>query len=216
MVHVEKAGIYLSKPITYVLVLIYLAQSMLLIYLVRDKYNLERTIGDQHAQIEKMQEKLRIFKVIDDFQIGFNDEEKGKLTNVILSECDKYGYDPMFLMGLIIIESSLKRGQVSHKGAQGLMQVMPFVGRSLASESGVEWVNDETLFDVEANIRIGSLHLFRQILIFESVDKGLVAYNHGETALRRRLKSDKPMPRKYLKKVFSKYQELKEKYETVS
>ena len=68
MVHVEKVGIYLSKPITYVLVLIYLAQSGLLIYLVHDKYTLERTIGDQHAQIEKMQEKLRIFKVIDDFR----------------------------------------------------------------------------------------------------------------------------------------------------
>ena len=212
MIHVEKAGIYLSKPITYILVLIYLAQSGLLIFLVHDKFNLEKTIGDQHTQIEKMQEKMRIFKVIEDFSDGFNDEEKRKLTNVILSECDKYGYDPLFFMGLILTESSLRRGQVSNKGAQGLMQVMPFVGRSLADESGVEWVNDETLFDVEANIRIGSLHLFRQILQFESVDKGLVAYNHGETALRRRLRSDKPMPQKYLKKVFSKYQELKEKY----
>ena len=212
MIHLEKAGIFLSKPITYILVLIYLAQSGLLMYLIHDKYELEEQIKYQQSRITELEEKLKIFKVIDDFEIGFNDEEKGRLTNVILSECDRYGYDPLFLMGLIITESSFKRGQQSRKGARGLMQVMPFVGRDLAEETGIEWNGDETLFDPEANVRIGALHLFRQILKFESVDKGLVAYNHGETALRRRLRKNKPIPRAYLKRVLANYQELRNKY----
>lgn len=216
MIHLEKAGIYLSKPITYILVLIYLSQTGLLMYLINDKYDLENQISFQQTRIGELQEKLKIFQVIEDFQIGFSDEEKGKLTNVILAECNKYNYDPLFLMSLILTESSFKRGQVSHKGAQGLMQVMPFIGADLANAAGADWTRDQTLFDVESNIRIGSLHLFQQILEFESVEKGLVSYNRGETALRRTLRQDRPMPRKYLKKVITAYQELKEKYGDIS
>jgi hypothetical protein len=216
MIHLEKAGIYLSKPITYILVLIYLSQSGLLMYLIHDKYELEDQIKYQQGQITEMQEKLKILKVIDDFQIGFSPDEKVELANVILDECDRYGYDPLFLMGLILTESSFRRGQTSSKGARGLMQVMPLVGRDLADETNVEWANSETLFDFEANIRIGSLHLFRQILKFESVDKGLIAYNHGETALRRHIRRNQPLPSDYLKKVISKYQQLKKRYDELS
>lgn len=216
MIHLEKAGIYLSKPITYILVLIYLSQSALLMYLIHDKYELEDQIKYQQGQITELEEKLKILKVIDDFQIGFTPGEKVQLANVILDECDRYGYDPLFLMGLILTESSFRKGQTSSKGARGLMQVMPLVGRDLADETNVEWANNETLFDFEANIRIGSLHLFRQILKFESVDKGLIAYNHGETALRRHIRQNRPLPRDYLRKVISKYQQLKERYESLS
>ena len=96
------------------------------------------------------------------------------------------------------------------------MQVMPFIGADLANAAGADWTRDQTLFDVESNIRIGSLHLFRQILEFESVEKGLVSYNRGETALRRTLRQNRPMPRRYLKKVITAYQELKEKYGDIS
>ncbi|MBN4076490.1 transglycosylase SLT domain-containing protein [Gemmatimonas aurantiaca] len=216
MIHLEKAGIYLSKPITYILVLIYLSQSGLLMYLINGKYELEDQIRYQQVQIAEMEEKLKILRVIDDFQIGFNPSEKVKLANVILNECDRYGYDPLFLMGLILTESSLRRGQTSSKGARGLMQVMPMIGRDLADETNVEWASNETLFDFEANIKIGSLHLFRQILKFESVDKGLISYNHGETALRRHIRKNNPLPRDYLRKVISKYQELKERYDILS
>ncbi len=216
MIHLEKAGIYLSKPITYVLVLIYLAQSGLLMFLIHDKYELENQIQFQQTQITELEEKLKIFKVIDDYQIGFTDEEKGRLANVIISECDRYGYDPLFLMGLIITESSFKRGQISHMGAQGLMQVMPPVGRTLARGSGMAWEEGETLFDFESNIKLGSLHLFRQILQFKSVDRGIISYNQGETSLRRKIRQNKPLPKAYLKKVIAKYQELKEKYDDMS
>lgn len=212
MIHIEKAGIYLSKPITYILVLIYLSQSALLMYLISDKFELETQISFQQTRISELEEKLKIFKVIEDYQIGFNDQEKVKLANVIMGECDKYGYDPLFLMGLILTESSMRRGQTSHKGARGLMQIMPFIGRDLAGATGTDWSDNQTLFDVETNIRFGSLHLFRQILEFESVEKGLLAYNHGETALRRRVRQNKPLPKKYLQLVIGRYQELKKKY----
>jgi len=83
-------------------------------------------------------------------------------------------------MAVILSESSLRKGQVSEAGAQGLMQLLPSVGRDLADRSGIEWQGQEPLFDPVVNIRLGTLHLFEQILKFRDFKKALVAYNMGE------------------------------------
>jgi len=52
-----------------------LLQSALLVYLVADKFDLEEQISFQQKRIRELEERLQIFKAIDDFQIGFNQEE---------------------------------------------------------------------------------------------------------------------------------------------
>jgi len=212
MIQFEKLGIFLGKPIAFVLVVIYLLQSGLLVYLVKEKYDLEREISFQQSRIEALEEKLQIFKAIDDFQIGFTDEETMQLTNVIYEESKKYHYDPLFVMAIILTESSFRRGQQSSVGALGLMQVMPFVGKDLADRSGAQWEGSETLFKPDINIRLGTLHLFEQILEFGDVKEALVAYNIGETRLRGMIREEKPVPKRYLNKVMENYRKLKEAY----
>lgn len=212
MIQFEKLGIFLSKPVAFVLVLIYLLQSGLLVYLVKEKYDLERQIAFQQSRIGALEEKLQIFKAIDDFQIGFTDEEARQLTDVIYNEAQRYHYDPLFILSIILTESSFRRGQTSSAGARGLMQVVPFVGEDLAQREGVEWKGDETLFEPETNIRLGTKHLFEQILKFGDVKKGLVAYNVGETRLRGWMRENRPLPRRYLDKVLENYNMLKEAY----
>ncbi|HOD65799.1 MAG TPA: lytic transglycosylase domain-containing protein [candidate division Zixibacteria bacterium] len=212
MIQFEKLGIFLSKPVAFVLVVIYLLQSGLLVYLVKNKYDLERQISFQQTRIGTLEEKLQIFKAIDDFQIGFSDEEINRLTDVIYEESKKYEYDPLFMLAIILTESSFKKGQTSPAGAQGLMQVMPFVGRDVAGRSGVAWQGDSTLFQPDINIRLGALHLFEQILKFGDVKQALVAYNLGETRLRGILRDKQPVPKTYLNKVLENYKMLKEAY----
>jgi len=208
----DKMGIFLSKPIALLLVLIYFMQSALIIYLVQDKFELEKQINYQQKRILDLEEKVQILQVIEDFQIGFTDEKKVELANVISSECDKYDYDPLFLIALILTESSFKRGQVSSVGAQGLMQIRPFVGQSLADKAGVDWEANGTLFKPELNIQLGSLHLFEMMLKFKDVHKAVISYNLGETALRSRMRLNKPLPKSYLNKVMGNYEMLKEQY----
>ena len=212
MIKYDKLGIFLSKPVAFLFVLIYLSQSVLIIYLVQDKFNLEKQIEFQQKRISELEEKLQILQVIEDFQIGFAEEEKIELANVISDECDRYDYDPLFLMALIMTESSFKQGQVSSKGARGLMQIRPFVGRSLADKMGVDWEGSKSLFHPELNIRLGSLHLFEMILKFKDVRKAIISYNLGETALRSRMRLNKPLPKYYVNKVMDNYRMLKEKY----
>ncbi|MCK4631837.1 MAG: transglycosylase SLT domain-containing protein [candidate division Zixibacteria bacterium] len=212
MIQFEKLGIFLSRPIAFLLVVIYLLQSGLLIYLIKDKFDLEKQITYQQARIEELEERLQIFKAIDDFQIGFDETEVLKLADVIYDESSRYRYDPMFVLAIILTESSFKKGQKSNVGARGLMQVVPFVGRDLAQRSGVDWQGSETLFEPETNIKLGTLHLFEQILKFGDIKKALVAYNMGETRLRGLLRKQRPMPKTYLNKVMDNYKMLKETY----
>ncbi|MCD6346952.1 MAG: hypothetical protein DRP47_05995 [Candidatus Zixiibacteriota bacterium] len=212
MIHYEKLGIFLSKPVAFVVVFIYLLQSGLAVYLVNEKYTLERQISFQQGRIDELEEKLQVFKAIDDFQIGFNNEEVMRLTDVICSESKRYRYDPLFVLAVILTESSFKKGQKSSVGARGLMQVVPFVGKDLAKRSEVDWQGSETLFEPEVNIKLGTLHLFEQVIKFGDIKKALASYNMGEARLRGIIKQDKPIPQKYINKVLRYYQMLKETY----
>ena len=213
-VQFDKTGIFLSKPISFVLVLIYLLQSTLLIFLIKDKYELHKIIDYQQDRLSEMEEQLKIFQVIEDFQIGFTDEEKTQLASVIFHESKRYKYDPLLIMAVILTESSFKKGQESHAGARGIMQVLPTVGEDLAARSGLSWTGQDQLFDPVTNIRLGTLHLFEQIIKFKDVKKGIIAYNLGETRLRGRIREHKKLPGQYYRKVLDNYNMLKDKYDT--
>lgn len=212
MIQIEKLGIFLSKPVALLFVFIYLLQSGLLVYLVKDKFDLERQVDFQQKQIHELQEKLRIFKVIEDFQTGYSQEEMGKLTDVIYAESKKYDYDPLFVLSVILVESSFAKNQQSPKGAMGLMQMKPSTGADLAQRSGMGWTGPPTLHDYETNIKLGTLYLFEKVLEFKDVQKALVAYNMGESRLRSLLRANEPLPGTYFGRIMQKYKELKESY----
>ena len=214
MIQVDRLGIYLSKPISVLLVLIYLVQSGLLIFLVRDKFELQRQITFQQRRIDELEQRLQILDAVKGLQIGFNDNQIHELSEVIYTESKKYRYDPMFVMALIMTESSFRKGQVSTAGAMGLMQVMPFVGADVAARAGLDWDGSESLFEPQTNIQVGTRHLFEQILKFNDIEKAIVAYNVGETRLRGLIRQGKKPPRGYLKRVMGNYNMLKEKYST--
>jgi soluble lytic murein transglycosylase len=217
---VKKIGIIVSKPIGVLLILLYLAQTGFIAYLVHDKSEKQKTLGQQQMRIQEleeklkiMEEKLKILNIIEDFQVGFKEKEVGELTQVIYDESKKYGYDPLLIVALILAESSFRKGQVSEMGAQGLMQVKPSIGYDLAKRRGLNWQGELSLFEPAFNIQLGTLYLFELILKFKDVKKALVAYNVGEDALKLRLRSGEKMPVYFLSKVLKTYKRLKEQYD---
>lgn len=214
MIQIEKLGIFLSKPVAVMLVFIYLMQSGLLVFLVSDKLNLERQIDFQQSQIRELEEKLRIYKVIDEFQTGYSSKEVGELTQVIYAESKRYNYDPLFVLSVILVESSFRKDQVSSKGALGLMQMKPSTGEHVAERAGLAWQGPPTLEDHETNIKLGTRYLFEKILVFRDVEQALIAYNLGETRLKTLLRSHEPIPSAYTSKVMQQYRQLKERYDS--
>jgi hypothetical protein len=217
---IRKIGIIVSKPISFLLILLYIAQTGFIGYLVHARFEREKVLRQQQMQIQGLEdkikileEKLKILNIIEDFQVGFNEDEVGELTQVIYNESKKYGYDPLLILALILAESSFRKGQVSEMGAQGLMQVKPSIGYDLVKRRGLDWKGELSLFEPAFNIQLGTLYLFELILEFKDVKKALVAYNVGEDALKLRLRSGEEMPVYFLSKVLKTYKGLKEKYD---
>jgi len=149
----KKVGIMLSHPVSLIFLLIYLIQTGALAYLLVEKFNKENLIKQQEKRIQELEEKLKIFKIIEDFQVGLRTDEIGELTRVVTRESEKYNYDPLLIIALIQTESSFKRNQQSHLGAMGLMQLRPFVGYDVAKRRGLNWSGKLSLFDTDFNIQ---------------------------------------------------------------
>lgn len=87
------------------------------------------------------------------------------------------GLEPRLVQSLIQAESAFDRYAVSHKGAQGLMQLMP----ATASTLGVD-----DPFDIDQNLSGGTRYLRRLLDRYDGdLVLGLAAYNAGPEAVAR-------------------------------
>jgi soluble lytic murein transglycosylase-like protein len=82
--------------------------------------------------------------------------------------------NPDLVRAVIQAESAFNPNARSHKGAMGLMQLMPSTARSY---------NVRNPFDPRANIEAGIKHLKSLIDRFGRLELGLAAYNAGEAAV---------------------------------
>ncbi|HEX5760967.1 MAG TPA: lytic transglycosylase domain-containing protein [Thermoanaerobaculia bacterium] len=100
-----------------------------------------------------------------------------ELELVVDEHCSRHELEPKLVRALIQVESAWNPAAVSHKGAVGLMQLMPGTAAQLA-------VSDP--YDADQNIRGGTAYLRRMIDRFDGrVDLALAAYNAGPKAVER-------------------------------
>lgn len=101
-----------------------------------------------------------------------NFSERTELIKTIRYEAQRVGVDPQIIFALIEVESNFRADAVSHAGAIGLMQVMPFWTDVLSKGSSRE------LFEPRVNIRYGCL-ILRHYLDIEkgNLDRALGRYN---------------------------------------
>ena len=99
----------------------------------------------------------------------------------LISSSRENGLDPVLVAALIRQESNFNPLATSPAGARGLMQLMPDVGRSLASAKGIAPWNADILYDPATNIKLGTTHLSTLMRKYPEVVKALAAYNAGES-----------------------------------
>jgi soluble lytic murein transglycosylase len=99
----------------------------------------------------------------------------------LISSSRENGLDPVLVAALIRQESNFNPLATSPVGARGLMQLMPDVGRSLASSRGITPWNPDMLYEPATNIKLGTAHLSTLMRKYPDVVKSLAAYNAGES-----------------------------------
>ena len=155
----------------------------------------------------KKSQKKRIAQQIAQYETGLKTSYIDDLPELIIHESKKYGYDPLLLTSVIIIESSFNNWARSNRDAHGLMQIRPATGRELAAEVRVQWQGTPSLYDPETNITLGAYYLNKLFLRFGDLRLALEAYNHGPSRLKGYLKKGY-RPKRYSRQVFKKYSSL--------
>jgi len=88
----------------------------------------------------------------------------------------EHSLQPALIKAVIAAESNFDPEAVSHKGAQGLMQLMPMTALSLGVENPFHPVD---------NVRGGTRYLRLMLDRFGDVERALAAYNAGPEAVDR-------------------------------
>ena len=105
------------------------------------------------------------------------DFNSGRYDPLIQKASGAYDLPPALIKAVIRAESAFIEDAISHKGAQGLMQLMP----ETADEIGVQ-----NAFDPRTNILGGSSLIRKYLNEFGSLKKALIAYNAGPQWVRKR------------------------------
>lgn len=96
---------------------------------------------------------------------------------VIAAVSEAHGVNPMLVRALIQVESNYKARARSHRGAMGLMQLMPATAREY---------NVRNPYDPRSNIAAGVKHLKSLIDRWGGkIELALAAYNAGEGAVKK-------------------------------
>ena len=131
---------------------------------------------------------------------------RAKLAEAVLSESARGGYDPLFILGLVSVESGFRPHVSSERGAYGLMQLQPstfawIAGREPDIGDGAA-VSEDPVIDVRLAIRYFAW-LERR---FPRREEALMAYNAGPSRLRHYKRARIPSTvRAYPRKVMREY-----------
>jgi soluble lytic murein transglycosylase-like protein len=129
-----------------------------------------------------------------------------KLAQAVLSESARAGYDPLFILGLVSVESGFRPHVSSERGAYGLMQLQPstfawIAGREPDIGDGAA-VSEDPVIDVRLAVRY-----FRWLeRRFPRREEALMAYNAGPNRMRQYKRTGVPRTvRAYPRKVMGEY-----------
>lgn len=110
-----------------------------------------------------------------DGQIHARQAGKNRFTTLVEDAARIYKVDVALLHAVISAESGYNPTAVSHKGAVGLMQLMPETARRYGVENS---------FDPVQNIRGGTKYLSYLLQLFDNdIELALAAYNAGENTV---------------------------------
>jgi len=99
--------------------------------------------------------------------------DRDAVMTMVKMEANKQGVDPALALAVAHVESNFNPHAVSHKGARGVMQIMPNTAR------GEFGLNPALLFDPQTNIYTGIKFIKQLTQQYGRIDYALSHYNGG-------------------------------------
>ena len=132
------------------------------------------------------------------------------LRHRINGAASRHGVEPAMLLAVIRVESTFRPEAISHKGALGLMQILPGTGEALAKEMGLAWQGEHQLLEPDLNIEMGAYYLGKLLNRFGGdPEAALEAYFQGPTRLAARRRTEPAAPMVYASRVLPYWEQLR-------
>jgi soluble lytic murein transglycosylase len=113
-----------------------------------------------------------------------------KYEENIIKYSQRYNINPCLVAAIIRAESNFNEKAVSHRGAYGLMQIMPDTAMWIAQRMELKEFKVENLYDTEINIAMGCWYIDNLNCEFNgNIDLVLAAYNGGPGNVEKWLKN---------------------------
>lgn len=114
---------------------------------------------------------------------------RNRVAEAIAEESARAGFDPLFVLAVMAVESDFQPQAVSPVGARGLMQVRPDTLIFLAQKEGLKLSAREMDRDPALQVRLAIRYLKQLQDRFGDVDVALMGYNAGPTKVAALLKT---------------------------
>lgn len=133
-----------------------------------------------------------------------------RVAEAIVEEARVARLDPLFVLGLIEVESEFDGTAVSTAGARGLMQLRPVTAEYLAGLEGLRLTVSDIYRDPALQVRLAVRYLSRLERRFGNLDLALMAYNAGPEKLKSALEQgDTDRWRNYARAVRRNYERFR-------
>ncbi len=137
---------------------------------------IERIVDDEIAVLDEATPEPMPISLDFDPEDGLAETPYGEL---IRAAAEKHGINARFLAAVAEAESAFQPHAVSHKGARGLMQIMPATGRRFGASAA-------ELFEPAVSLDVGARYLAWLRQRFDgSIELTLAGYNAGEATVDR-------------------------------
>jgi soluble lytic murein transglycosylase-like protein len=132
------------------------------------------------AQERCLSSEGQVLQVISKAAAGkLTEAQQQRLSQLLVSEGEAAGIDPLFLAAFIQEESGFRLRAASRKGAFGLMQVRPRTASAVALGL-VPFFRPAMLFSLDVNVRIGVAYFSKLLLRYQGNYRfAMTAYNAG-------------------------------------
>lgn len=157
--------------------------------------------------LESAETRAKLFTAISDCRPSLSERQRWRIVDAIREEAERHGYDPLFVMALIEVESTCSPTANSPRGAVGLTQIKPSTARAVAKDLGLPWGGASALVQPGFNIRLGLGYLAQLEEKFGDPYVAMAAYNLGPQKASRMSRQHAKGAR-YVKKIMARYEGL--------
>jgi soluble lytic murein transglycosylase-like protein len=121
----------------------------------------------------------KLFAAVTSCRPSLGEAQRWRIADAIHQEAGRHGYDPLFVMAMVEVESNCSPTANSPYGAVGLTQIKPSTARAVAKDLGVPWAGRRTLVQPRLNVRLGLEYLAQLEERFGDPYIAMAAYNLG-------------------------------------